>query len=344
MDNLSLTERLLDGDRRALAKAITVMERGGADAGEILARLYSHTGAAHRIGVTGAPGVGKSTLVNALAKAARQRDLTVAVVAVDPTSPFTGGAVLGDRVRMQDLTGDPGIFIRSMATRGSLGGVARATSDVAEVLDAAGFDLVIIETVGAGQSEIDVARLAHTTVVIEAPGLGDEIQAIKAGILEIADLLVVNKADHPNADLTLRALQVMLELGALHPASFGYHGPLDHSISGNGSHGSVMSTAETWKVPVLKTVAAQGQGIEAVLDAIQEHRANLMTGQGLAVRERARVATALETHLHEALLTRLAESLGFEEIDRAIEAVMDHKTDPKSAASQLIDHVWPLPD
>jgi len=196
----SLIERLLTGDRRAIARLITIIENDGADAQEALAALYPHTGQAHIVGVTGAPGTGKSTLVNELAKVYRQRDRTVGIIAVDPTSPFSGGALLGDRIRMRDLSGDPGIFIRSMATRGSLGGLARATADAIKVLDAAGYQTIFVETVGAGQAEVDIAKAAHTTIVVEAPGLGDEIQAFKAGITEIADIFVVNKADREGAE------------------------------------------------------------------------------------------------------------------------------------------------
>src|SRR5262245_55127195 len=210
-------EAVLKGSRRALAKLLTLIENRHPDAQAALAELYPHTGKAWIVGVTGAPGTGKSSLVNALTKVLREQGKTVAIVAVDPTSPFSGGAILGDRIRMNDLSGDKGVFIRSMATRGSLGGVASATRDVVRVLDAAGFDYVLVETVGAGQSEVDIVRTAYTTLVIEAPGLGDDVQAIKAGILEIADILVVNKADRSGADQTVRSLKAMLELG--HPSA-----------------------------------------------------------------------------------------------------------------------------
>ncbi len=209
----SLVDSLLAGNRRALARTITLIENDGAEAHDALAALYRRTGQAHIVGVTGSPGTGKSTLVNALAKAYRQRGYTVGIVAVDPTSPFTGGALLGDRVRMRDLSGDPGIFIRSMATRGSLGGLAQATADVILALDAAGFQRILVETVGVGQAEVDIASTAHSTVVVEAPGMGDEVQAIKAGVLEIADILAVNKADREGADKTVTALHMVLGSG-----------------------------------------------------------------------------------------------------------------------------------
>src|SRR5512147_3215090 len=222
---MSSTESVLQGNRLALARLLTQVENDSPEGRLALAELFPHTGKAHLIGVTGAPGTGKSSLVNQLALHYRKNgNKKVAIIAVDPSSPFTGGAVLGDRVRMRDLSGDPGIFIRSMASRGSLGGIAQKTAALVQVFDAAGYGIILIETVGAGQSEVDVARLAHTTVVVEAPGLGDDIQAIKAGILEIADVLVINKADRPGVENTERALRTTLELA--HPTQhvFRHHG------------------------------------------------------------------------------------------------------------------------
>ncbi len=216
---MNLAEAVLAGERLALARLLTQVENDTPDGRMALDALFAHTGRATLVGITGAPGTGKSSLVNALARCIRHPadgslPRKVGIVAVDPSSPFTGGALLGDRVRMRDLAGDPGVFIRSMASRGALGGLARTTAEVVQVLDAAGFDLILIETVGVGQDEVEIARLAHTTLVVEAPGLGDDIQAIKAGILEIADILVVNKADQPGAENTERALRAMLEMGA----------------------------------------------------------------------------------------------------------------------------------
>ena len=332
----SLAQRVLDGERRALARAISLVESGRAGDAEILAALYPHTGNAHRVGVTGPPGSGKSTLVNALALAMRQRGLRLGIVAVDPTSPFTGGAILGDRIRMGDLVGDPGIFIRSMATRGSLGGLARATSGVIEVLDAAGFDVVIVETVGAGQSEVGIAQTVHTTIVIEVPGLGDDIQAIKAGILEVADVLVVNKADQPQAENTFRALRAMLDVGAPHSGAAGHHAPRAMLAGEDDGKGVEKLSDKGWKIPILKTIASEGQGVEALLDAVQAHRAYLVEGGRLAALARARVASELETLLREALLAELADSLGPQEIERTIDEVLARRLDPHSAVDGLV--------
>src|SRR5512141_617165 len=224
---MSLTDALLEGNRLALARLLTQVENELPEGRTALSELFPHTGRAHLVGVTGAPGTGKSSLVNQLALHYRkQEDKRVGIVAVDPSSPFSGGAVLGDRVRMRDLSGDPGVFIRSMASRGSLGGLARATAGVAQALDAAGYEIILVETVGAGQGEANIARLAHTTLVVEAPGLGDDIQAIKAGILEIADILVINKADRPGVESTERALKSMLDLAHPTPKVFRHHGTL----------------------------------------------------------------------------------------------------------------------
>src|SRR5262249_22314045 len=240
-----------------------------------LAALYPFTGGAHIIGVTGAPGTGKSSLVNALARHYRREGRTVGIIAVDPTSPFTGGAILGDRIRMRDHSGDPGVFIRSMATRGSLGGLARTTADVARVLDAAGFDLVFIETVGAGQSEVDIASAAQTTIVIEAPGLGDDVQAIKAGILEIAHILGVNKADRPGLENTVRALRAMLDLGH-RTERVAHHGRLIEVARPDKL--SDPNEATAWQPPIVQTVAAANsdstisEGIPELATQIEAHQ------------------------------------------------------------------------
>ncbi len=329
-----LVERALNGDRRSLSRLISRVENGGPDSWGALSTIYPRTGRARIIGVTGAPGTGKSTLVGEIAKFSRknQPDQKVGIVAVDPTSPFSGGAVLGDRIRMRDLSGDEGVFIRSMATRGSLGGLARATTDVVKVLDACGYDLILIETVGAGQSEIDIARTADTVIVVEAPGLGDEVQAIKAGILEIADVLCVNKADRDGVQSTINALHAMLDLGTA------AKGTLHHGVLMAASAPSATS-AERWRPPIVKTIAAEGKGIDELMAAVEQHQAYLTAHPDGQQRARLRAAIELETVLREALLNRLLASVGAGRVDRAIEQIAARTIDPYTAAEQLLR--WP---
>jgi LAO/AO transport system kinase len=336
---MDLVSQLLAGNRRALARAISRVEDGGTEARGLLAALYPHTGLSHVVGVTGAPGTGKSTLVNALAKAYREQGCTVGIIAVDPTSPFSGGALLGDRVRMRDLAGDPGIFIRSMATRGSLGGLARATADVIALLDAAGFDRILVETVGVGQAEVDIAGAAHTTIVVEAPGLGDEVQAIKAGVLEIADLFAVNKADREGADHTVMALQMMQGLA---PAPSGHH-PTDPP--GRGDHGVVRSVQHAeagaqpngaWLPPIVKTVAVRGDGVALLRDWIEAHAAYLgATGQRER-RDLARAGNMLNQILREELMAALLARMPSERFAEVVTAVARRTVDPYNAAAQIL--------
>lgn len=327
-------QALLAGDRRALAQMLTAVENERSGVDEALAALFPHTGRAWVIGMTGAPGTGKSSLVSALTKAYRAKGETVAILAVDPTSPFTGGAILGDRIRMRDLSGDKGVFIRSMATRGSLGGLSRATRDAIRVLDAAGFDRILVETVGAGQSEVDIVRAAHTTVVLEAPGLGDDVQAIKAGILEIADVLVVNKADRPGADNTVRSLKTMLELG--HPASrsqlMRHHGQLvEVEISSNG-HSDAF-----WLPPIVRTVATSDQGIDDLMNAIEAHRQHLAQADYRVSLERQHIEIELHDRLREALMERLLKTIPDTVITDLIRRVQARELDPHLAVCQLLD-------
>ena len=313
---MELIERLLTGDRRAIARLITIIENDGAEAQEALAALYPHTGRAHIVGVTGAPGTGKSTLVNELAKVYRKRDRTVGIIAVDPSSPFSGGALLGDRIRMRDLSGDAGIFIRSMATRGTLGGLARATADAINVLDAAGYQTILVETVGAGQAEVDIAKAAHTTIVVEAPGLGDEIQAFKAGITEIADIFVVNKADREGADSAALALQMVLDL--------------DHS-----SH--LSPQAPRWRSPICKTIALRGEGVGAVVEAIEEHAAYLRESGNLQRRERERVEGELRSILTQEMARTFFKRLDEAQFDSLVDSIIRRELDPYSAAALLLE-------
>jgi LAO/AO transport system kinase len=300
------------GKQRALARLISLVEGGGPTAARVLAALYPHTGGAYVIGVTGPPGAGKSTLVNELALEYLRRGVErLAILAVDPSSPFGGGAILGDRIRMQALAGNPAIFVRSMASRGQLGGLARTTGDAIRVLDAAGFPLVIIETVGAGQAEVAVAREADTTVVVEVPGLGDDIQAIKAGILEIADLLVVNKADRDGAEQTRRHLEAMLHLGSL---------PTDG-----------------WRVPVLMAVATRGDGIPALADVIARHRQHLEGSDRRRGQERERLVRELQLRVQEQALALVEQRVPPETRDAIIERMARRELDPLAAAELLLE-------
>ncbi|MBI1800042.1 MAG: methylmalonyl Co-A mutase-associated GTPase MeaB, partial [Chloroflexi bacterium] len=258
---------------------------------------------------------GKSSLVSALAKVERRRGRTVGIISVDPTSPFTGGALLGDRIRMQDLTADRGVFIRSMASRGRVGGLAAATTDAVRILDAFGKDKIFVETVGAGQAEVDIAKTAHTTIVVEAPGLGDEIQAFKAGVLEIADVFVVNKADRDGADKTVNALRAMLDLGTPIRARDGQAGD--------------------WRPPILKTIAIEEKGVEPLADELERHLAYLKSGDHLAARERERVADELETLLARELLADCLHRLGSDRIAQIVEQIANRALDPHSAAQLL---------
>jgi LAO/AO transport system kinase len=328
----TLIEGVRTGNRLALARAISRVENEQADAHLLLRALYPHSGQAHIIGVTGAPGTGKSTLVTALVQAYRRAGVTVAIVAIDPTSPFTGGALLGDRVRMRALSGDSGVFVRSMATRGSLGGLSKTSGDVVTLLDAAGFERIIVETVGVGQAEVAIASTAHTTVVVEAPGLGDEVQAIKAGILEIADLLVVNKADRPGADRTIKALEMMLELESDSPRQIRHHGQL----IAVEQPATATITAKQWQVTVLKTVATNNEGIDALRDQVEAHRDWLQRSGEWAIREQVRIAYTLEAIVRAELNRRILAALPQTEINDWVQAIRKRVTDPYTAAQKIL--------
>jgi LAO/AO transport system kinase len=332
---MSLVASALNGDRLALARLLSQVENDTPEGRLALDELFPHTGQAHLIGITGAPGTGKSSLVNQLALYYRkqaEQPKRVAVAAVDPSSPFSGGAILGDRVRMRDLSGDPDIFIRSMASRGSLGGLARTTAALVQIFDAVGFEIILIETVGAGQGEVDVARLAHTTLVVEAPGLGDDIQAIKAGILEIADILVVNKADRPGVESTERALKSMLELA--HPIQrvFQHHGR-QMSVPAQ----EVKSETPLWIPPVQLTIAIEGTGIPELAQAIARHAEHLRQTGNWKLRERARLESVMETLIQETLVSRFRADVPQRRYDQMLEQVLQRQLSPWKAVKALMN-------
>lgn len=334
-----LLARIRSGDHRAVARAISRIERSEEETREIVTMLYPVTGKAHIVGITGAPGSGKSTLVNQLARVLRERELSVGIIAVDPSSPFSGGALLGDRVRMQDLAGDEHVFIRSMASRGTLGGLARATSSAVKVLDAAGFDVILIETVGAGQAEVSIADTAHTTIVVEAPGMGDDIQSIKAGILEIADILVVNKADRPGAQNTVKSLRLMLHMGQSRGRSRRQTNP--PASAGNGRGAQDGEEDDEWRVSVFETVATEGEGISNVVETIFEHRAYLERSGEWFQRERERSRQEIEQILWAQLTRLLDDRVTGDDRKRLVSAVAAREIDPYTAAEQLFFQIFP---
>jgi len=325
---------ILNGDRLALSRLLTQIENNTATGQAALADLFLHSGRAKLVGITGAPGTGKSSLVNQMAYLYRHPEdgsepQKVAIVAVDPSSPFSGGAVLGDRIRMNSLSGDPGVFIRSMASRGSLGGLARSTAGVVQAFDSAGYETILIETVGAGQAEVDIAKLAHTTLVIEAPGLGDDIQAIKAGILEIADILVVNKADRPGLEQTERALKNMLQLA--HPGRRVFQN-LGYLEGENGSE----ENDQIWLPPIQRTIATEATGISELLTSIAAHQKYLKQTGDLARRERARLAAELDLMIESALVSRWREQLQDGAYAAVLEQLVSRKLSPQKAVQKLL--------
>ena len=330
----SMTEQGLSGRRRAIARLITHLENKHPNAQHILDNLYPHTGGAHLVGITGSPGTGKSSLVNKLAKLYRSQNKTVAIIAVDPTSPFSGGAILGDRIRMRELAGDPGIFIRSMASRGSLGGLARAVADDIKVLAAAGFELILIEPGGSGQREADVAKTAQQVIVVEAPGLGDDVQDITAGILEIDAIFVVNKADRPGAEKTVATLRAMLELGHASTHHMLHHGQLMavEGVSPNGEN----SPEHAWQIPVLKTTAIKGEGIEPVVAAIDRHFNHLQESGELTNRNRTRLIDELETMLQTELMARLLHQLPPNYLPAIVAQLVDRNLSPFAAVQEIL--------
>ncbi|HVG24753.1 MAG TPA: methylmalonyl Co-A mutase-associated GTPase MeaB [Thermoanaerobaculia bacterium] len=304
---------ILAGKSRPLAQAISLVESHDERAATLLAELYPQTGRARILGITGSPGAGKSTLVAALAKHYRARQKRVGIIAVDPTSPFTGGAILGDRIRMAELYTDRGVFIRSMATRGFLGGLAKATNDAVDILDAAGFDMILVETVGVGQDEVEVVRTVQTNLVVLVPGMGDDIQAIKAGIMEIGDVFVVNKADRPGADKTATEITMMMSLVE--------------------EHGD-------WVPPIVKTVASKTQGIVELDEAIAQHYDYLSASGELDRRNRDRVRIRIETQLKERFMERLiGGTMPRAEYEELLEDVLRKRNNPYEAAEGVLGRV-----
>ena len=306
-----LTQGVFAGDRRSIARAITIIENNAPEAKKLIASIFPHTGKAHVIGLTGPGGAGKSTLIEKIVREYRQRGKTVGVVAVDPTSPFTGGAFLGDRIRMQELSTDTGVFIRSMASRNYPGGLAKTTKDAVKVLDAAGKDIVLVETVGAGQSEVEIIKVAQTIVVIHAPGLGDEIQAIKAGLMEIADVFVVNKADRENANKTVSDIQSILQSN---------------------------NKEATWKPTILKTIALTGEGVRELVDKLEEHKC-FLKGEAQSKKDlfKAKVEDELIEAIKEKIVASIIENLRKEgKFEELLQEILERKTDPASAAEKLL--------
>ena len=303
-----MIEQLRAGNVRALARAISTVENRAPGWAELLKALFPHSGKAQMLGLTGPPGAGKSTLVDQLAHFYRKNNQTVGIIAVDPTSPYTGGAILGDRIRMQDHFSDPGIYIRSMATRGSLGGLARTTADVSTVLDAAGRDLVMIETVGVGQDEVDIVRLANVTILILVPGMGDDVQTIKAGIMEIADIFVINKSDREGAEHVEREIRTLQSLA---------------------------TRRDGWTPPIVKTVASQGTGIEEVAGAIADYESYLQKGNLALGKSVENWQERLIEMLRDTLLERARKQVGDGQLSKLAAEVAEHKRDPYTLVEEI---------
>jgi LAO/AO transport system kinase len=327
MSEETLGQRLLDGDRRALARAITLVEDDRPEGWELVKEVYPHTGKAAVVGFTGPPGVGKSTLIGALTKAKRAAGRTVGVLSIDPSSPFTQGALLGDRIRLSEHFLDQGVFIRSMANRGALGGLSEAALQAALLLDAAGREDVFVETVGVGQAEIDIIDHADTIVLVLMPGSGDSIQALKAGVMEIPDVIVINKADHPLTDTMVREIRGVLSLANLDRTPEGDEGP----------------ARPHWRVPIVKTEATQGIGVDELVERLEEHREHILAAGQLEERRRRNLRNEVLAIATARMRRRLEEELSEDaEFERLLEEVVQRRLDPASAATALLERTADL--
>ena len=340
---MDIAKELLAGNRLALSRAITAIENEYPEANDIMKELYTHTGHAYVVGITGPPGAGKSTMTDKIARAYRKKGMTVGIVAVDPSSPFTGGTILGDRIRMDDLTLDKGVFIRSMGTRGSLGGLSHKTADVVKAMDAFGKDIIIVETVGVGQSEVDIVKAADTTMVILIPGMGDDIQAIKAGILEIGDLFVINKSDLDGADKVVREINMMLDLdaGSMRIAKTATQKALEDQFH----HLSVAPKAEEaapgyWRPPVHKVVAMQNEGIEELVELVGKHRAFIEENGELTRRRTKRAKDEMLDILNARINYRIKRQIVENgRLDAYVESFRKHETDPYTVVGELMEEM-----
>lgn len=328
---MQLVQKMLKGDKLALAKCISIVENKRNDAKKIISAIHKHTGNAYIIGITGTAGCGKSTIVSKLTALLRKNRKKVGIIAVDPSSPFTAGAILGDRIRMQDLTGDEDVFIRSLATRGSLGGLSRATKDIVKILDAFGKDIVIVETVGVGQDEVDIVKVADTVVVVLVPGLGDDVQMIKAGILEIGDVFAINKSDRIGAEKVYAELEMLIDLDAVSREEIPHHGIACDKLE----FVKINRNNEKWHPPIIKTIATEGKGIKELLDGIEFHKKYLKETKNFQVRRALKIGDELIEVLTEYLKESVLEKISKEELEKLIEEIANKKIDVYKTAEEI---------